>query len=214
LRRLRPHNPGVGLRLMFRVPATASHPAGAATALTAATEAGRVHGRGGIDVSVVMPCLNEEASVGTCVRKALDGLAAAVSAARSSWSTTGPPTPRHPSPKPRAHASSHEKRRGYGNAYRAGFAAARGRHILMGDSDDHIRLLAAPRARGAAARRSGRLRPRLQVRRRDPARRHALAAPVRGQPRPHCDSQPPLRRPVVGCAFRDEGVHPRGVFCA
>jgi glycosyltransferase involved in cell wall biosynthesis len=29
-----------------------------------------------------------------------------------------------------------EERRGYGNAYRAGFAAARGQHILMGDSDD------------------------------------------------------------------------------
>ena len=29
----------------------------------------------------------------------------------------------------------HERRRGYGNAYMAGFAAARGRHIVMADAD-------------------------------------------------------------------------------
>ncbi len=29
-----------------------------------------------------------------------------------------------------------EKRKGYGNAYRAGIAAARGEYIVIGDSDD------------------------------------------------------------------------------
>ena len=29
----------------------------------------------------------------------------------------------------------HEPRRGYGSAYLAGFAAARGRYIVMGDAD-------------------------------------------------------------------------------
>ena len=44
--------------------------------------------------------------------------------------TAAPSWPRRP-----ARASCHERRRGYGNAYMAGFAAARGRYVVMGDAD-------------------------------------------------------------------------------
>jgi hypothetical protein len=89
-----------------------------------------------VEVSVVMPCLNEEKSVGICVRKALAGLAASgrvgeviVSDNGSSDNSVG---------VARAAGASvvEEAARGYGNAYMRGFSAARGRVIVMGDSDD------------------------------------------------------------------------------
>lgn len=108
-----------------------------------------------IEISVVMPCLNEEQSVGQCVAAAVTGLAkagvhgevvvvdngstdASVAVATAAGARVVP-----------------ERRRGYGNAYRAGFAAARGRVIVMGDSDgsydftqlgDLVEPLAAGRA--------------------------------------------------------------------
>ncbi|WP_311447206.1 glycosyltransferase family 2 protein, partial [Frankia nepalensis] len=112
-------------------------------------------GPSGVEVSVVMPCLNEEASVADCVRAARAGLArlglpgevlvvdngstdasAAVAAAAGARVVS-------------------EWRRGYGNAYLAGFAAARGRLVVMGDADSSydfttIDALVAPLLRGEA----------------------------------------------------------------
>jgi hypothetical protein len=91
---------------------------------------------GDVVVSVVMPCLNEVDSVATCVRKAVAGLAAAGLAGEvvvvDNGSTDG-------SPAAAAAAGARvvfESRRGYGRAYRSGFETARGRIIVMGDSDD------------------------------------------------------------------------------
>jgi len=86
-------------------------------------------------VSVVIPCLNEEENIERCVGAALGvlsdaGIAGEVVVAdnasedRSAVLAT------------RAGARVvHEPRRGYGSAYLAGFAAARGRYIVMGDAD-------------------------------------------------------------------------------
>lgn len=90
----------------------------------------------GIDVSVVIPCLNEAASVATVVGKALAGLAAAGVRGEvivaDNGSTDGSPA--------LAEAAGarvvHETRRGYGSAYLAGLAAARGRYCVMADADD------------------------------------------------------------------------------
>ncbi|CAJ63696.1 putative dolichol-p-glucose synthetase; glycosyltransferase [Frankia alni ACN14a] len=88
------------------------------------------------EVSVVMPCLNEEDSVGVCVRKALAGLAAAGAVGEVVVVDNGS-TDRSAELAEEAGARVvHETRRGYGNAYLAGFAAARGRLIVMGDADD------------------------------------------------------------------------------
>jgi glycosyltransferase involved in cell wall biosynthesis len=86
-------------------------------------------------VSVVIPCLNEAASIERCVALALEvlernGIPGEVVVA-DNGSTDG-------SAELAASAGArvvHEKRRGYGSAYLAGFGVARGRYIVMADAD-------------------------------------------------------------------------------
>src|SRR5438132_2880970 len=89
-----------------------------------------------IEVSVVMPCLNEARTVGRCVAKAVRcleelGVRGEVIVA-DNGSTDGSP----------AVASEHGarivsvQRRGYGSALQGGIAAARAPFIIMGDADD------------------------------------------------------------------------------
>ena len=89
-----------------------------------------------IDVSVVMPCLDEAEGVGLCVEKALRTLAEMGVRGEvvvvDNGSTDG-------SPEIAEAAGArvvHERRRGYGAAYQRGFRSARGRYIVMGDADD------------------------------------------------------------------------------
>ncbi len=94
------------------------------------------HPGGELEVSVVMPCLNEARTVGTCVRKALDtigrlGVRGEVVVA-DNGSTDGS----------QAIAADFGARvvpvdrLGYGSALRAGITAARGKFVIMGDCDD------------------------------------------------------------------------------
>jgi len=89
-----------------------------------------------VQVSVVMPCLNESRTVGVCVakaRKALDDLRipgevvvadnGSVDGSRAIAEGAGARV-------------IEVDRRGYGAAIQAGIDAARGRFIIMGDSDD------------------------------------------------------------------------------
>jgi glycosyltransferase involved in cell wall biosynthesis len=88
-----------------------------------------------VEVSVVIPCLNEAENIEQCVRRsqtALDeaGIAGEVVVADND-SDDG-------SAELAAAAGArvvHEPRRGYGSAYLAGFAAARGEYIVMLDAD-------------------------------------------------------------------------------
>src|ERR1700750_2638789 len=88
-----------------------------------------------VDISVVMPCLNERESVGQCVAWALEGIARTGLRGEvivaDNGSTDG-------SPAIAAAAGArvvHQPQRGYGNAYLKGFSSARGHYIVMGDSD-------------------------------------------------------------------------------
>src|SRR3954451_512623 len=86
-------------------------------------------------VSVVIPCLNEEDNIERCVRLALEtmesnGIRGEVVVADNASEDR--------SAELAAAAGArviHEPRRGYGSAYLAGFAGARGRYIVMADAD-------------------------------------------------------------------------------
>jgi Glycosyl transferase family 2 len=87
-------------------------------------------------VSVVIPCLNEADSIDTVVRKCVEtidaeGIRGEVVVA-DNGSTDGS---QELARRAGARVIS-ESRKGYGSAYLAGFSAARGRYIVMGDADD------------------------------------------------------------------------------
>src|SRR5919205_3672600 len=96
-------------------------------------------------VSIVLPCLNEAETIADCVRdafavlrrKGLEGEVIVV----DNGSTDGSAA--------LAEAAGarlvHEPRRGYGSAYLAGFAQARGDFVVMGDADMTYDLAELPR---------------------------------------------------------------------
>ena len=102
---------------------------------TSSPSAAGGEGTQAVKVSVVIPCLNEADSIERCVeraREALDhqGWEGEVVVA-DNGSDDG-----SPNLATRAGAVVvHEPRRGYGSAYLAGFAAARGKYIVMADAD-------------------------------------------------------------------------------
>ena len=98
-----------------------------------------------VDVSVVIPCLNEANSLAHCVDKAMGafrnaGLSGEVVVA-DNGSTDGSVE------LAEGHGARviHVAERGYGAALRAGIAAARGPFIIMGDADDSYDFADVPR---------------------------------------------------------------------
>ncbi len=97
-------------------------------------------GTSGVELSVVMPCLNEAETVATCVQKAisfflLHGVSGEVIVA-DNGSTDG-------SQSLAAVAGARVvpvAQRGYGSALMGGILAARGRYVIMADADDSYDL--------------------------------------------------------------------------
>src|SRR5580658_3920415 len=89
-----------------------------------------------VDISVVMPCLDEEARVGICVAKAFDGISRSGLRGEVIVSDNGSTDNSVAVAEAAGARVVHQPRRGYGNAYLKGFSEARGRYIVMGDSDD------------------------------------------------------------------------------
>ena len=98
-----------------------------------------------IELTVVMPCLNEAETLAVCVDKALAALAenhiAGEVVVADNGSTDGS----------QAIATAHGARvipvpvRGYGAALNAGIQAARGKYVLMADADDSYEFAHIPR---------------------------------------------------------------------
>jgi glycosyltransferase involved in cell wall biosynthesis len=98
-----------------------------------------------LELTVVIPCLNEALTITGCVREAMDALATSGIAGEvvvaDNGSTDGS----------QALATAAGARvvpiaiKGYGNALRGGIAAARGRFILMGDADGSYDFSHLPR---------------------------------------------------------------------
>ncbi|HEY3177209.1 MAG TPA: glycosyltransferase family 2 protein [Candidatus Polarisedimenticolia bacterium] len=89
-----------------------------------------------LDLSVIIPCLNEEATVGVCAAKAASAIGALGLRGEVIVVDNGS-TDRSAAVATAAGARVvSEPRRGYGQAYLAGFAAARGKYLIIGDADD------------------------------------------------------------------------------
>jgi glycosyltransferase involved in cell wall biosynthesis len=98
-----------------------------------------------LEVSVVMPCLNEADTIGTCVEKACRairemGIDGEVIVA-DNGSTDGS---RDIAARCGARVVA-VAQKGYGSALMGGIAAARGQYVIMGDADDSYDFLELPR---------------------------------------------------------------------
>ena len=99
----------------------------------------------GIELSVVMPCLNEADTLETCIRKATrameeQGIAGEVVVA-DNGSTDGSQEIARRCGARVVQVSA----RGYGSALMGGIKASRGRFVVMGDADDSYNFLEIPR---------------------------------------------------------------------
>ncbi len=93
------------------------------------------------EVSVVMPCLNEEDTLETCLRKALEsfkthGIEGEIIVADNGSTDSSTAI----AARMGARVVNVEKK-GYGNALMGGIEAARGRFVIMGDADDSYDFL-------------------------------------------------------------------------
>jgi glycosyltransferase involved in cell wall biosynthesis len=99
----------------------------------------------GLELSVVMPCLNEADTVATCIEKAQRALREHHIAGEIIVADNGS------TDDSRAIAERLGARvvpvaaKGYGNALMGGIAAARGKYIIMGDADDSYDFLEIPK---------------------------------------------------------------------
>jgi glycosyltransferase involved in cell wall biosynthesis len=93
-------------------------------------------GQAELELSVVMPCLNEERTVGSCVAKAVRAMRELGVSGEVVVVDNGS-TDRSVQVATEAGARVvYHPLKGYGNALRRGFAEARGRFIIMGDADE------------------------------------------------------------------------------
>lgn len=87
-------------------------------------------------VSVVMPCLNEEAGLSDCIQKIRAAFAGAGIAGEIVVCDNGSTDRSVAIAEEQGARVVHQPLRGYGHAYQKGFAAARGQYLIMGDADD------------------------------------------------------------------------------
>jgi glycosyltransferase involved in cell wall biosynthesis len=98
-----------------------------------------------VEVSVVMPCLNEADTLETCIRKAQRALRENNIAGEIIIADNGSTDGSQRIASRMGARVIHVESKGYGNALMGGIAAARGRFVIMGDADDSYDFLEIPR---------------------------------------------------------------------
>ena len=89
-----------------------------------------------LEVTVLMPCLNEAETLGTCVRKALASLESLGLKGEVLVADNGSTDGSQEIAMSLGARVVQVERKGYGNALMRGIARARGKFVIMGDSDD------------------------------------------------------------------------------
>lgn len=98
-----------------------------------------------IEISVVMPCLNEEETLERCIRQALDALRENGIAGEVVVADNGSTDSSIAIAERLGARVVHVTDKGYGNALMGGIRAARGRYVLMGDADGSYDFSHLPR---------------------------------------------------------------------
>ena len=91
---------------------------------------------GSLELTILMPCLDEAETLATCIGKARAYLERSGVAGEVLIADNGSRDASVAIAEKSGARVVHEKRKGYGAALSAGIAAARGRYIVMGDADD------------------------------------------------------------------------------
>jgi len=91
---------------------------------------------GQVEVSVVMPCLNEAETLETCIRKALDFFVRSRVSGEVVVADNGSTDGSIDIARAAGARVVHVEKKGYGNALMGGFEAAKGKYLIMGDADD------------------------------------------------------------------------------
>ena len=89
-----------------------------------------------MELTVVMPCLNEAETVATCVRKAIGFLASSGISGEVLVADNGSTDGSQRLAEEAGARVVPVRDKGYGNALMGGIVAARGKYVIMGDADD------------------------------------------------------------------------------
>lgn len=94
-----------------------------------------------VELSILMPCLDEAETIEVCIEKALAFLARSGISGEVVVADNGSTDGSIELAGAKGARVVHVAERGYGAALRAGIAAARGRYVIMGDGDDSYDFL-------------------------------------------------------------------------
>ena len=100
------------------------------------TNSGSIEIQTNPELTILMPCLNEEETIGVCIRKALDFLSRSGVEGEVLIADNGSADDSIGIAERAGARVVRVFEKGYGAALMGGIAAARGRYIIMGDADD------------------------------------------------------------------------------
>ena len=98
-----------------------------------------------IELSIVMPCLNEADTLATCIKKCNKIIEEHDVSAEVIIADNGSTDGSIEIAQSLGARVVHVKEKGYGNALKGGISAARGEYVIMGDADDSYNFLEVPK---------------------------------------------------------------------